>query len=79
MDSNSQPPSFTVANLQNLNNAIAMGVKEVTYGDKKTVYQDINQMMQLRNLMITEIYGTASFDDRRNMGIFKSTLYNGRS
>lgn len=68
--------AYTQAQLNTLQNAIASGVKEVTYGDKKTVYQDLSEMIALANLMQTEINGIGTIAQRRRQGIFKSTIYN---
>ena len=69
------PPLFTEENRQRLAAAASMGVKEVTYGDKKTVYQDLSEMLQLLALMDAQLYGTSSLADRRTQGVFKSTIY----
>lgn len=69
------PPVFTPAMITALAGAIALGAKEVDYGDKKVVYQDLGAMISLLNLMQTQVYGTPTMADRRKQGIFNSTIY----
>lgn len=64
---------YTIEQLTALNNALALGVKKVKYGDKETEYQSIADMMALRDAMINELQGVTSMEDRRKMAIFRST------
>lgn len=43
--------AFTTAQLEALDEAIAMGATEVQYKDKKVTYRTLAQMMQLRDYM----------------------------
>lgn len=47
--------TFTLDMLAALDRAIATGVKDVYYGDKRTSYRSITEMMQVRALMMNEL------------------------
>lgn len=47
--------SYTQAQLDALNSAIAQGVKEVRYDDKLIVYRDLAEMLRLRSVMRQEL------------------------
>ena len=67
--------AWTQTDLDAFEKSIALGVKEVQYGDKKTVYQTLDEMIRLRDLMRSEVLGQRSMADRRTVGIFRSTVY----
>lgn len=46
---------YTIDQLTTLEAAIATGALEVSYGDKKVRYQDLNDMLRLRYLMRDEL------------------------
>lgn len=48
-------PAFTLENLAALNEAIATGAREVQYGDKRIVYNSLEQLLRLRNIMMFEL------------------------
>lgn len=47
--------SFTQANLDLLEQAIASGVTEVSYDGQVTKYRSLNQMIQIRDMMRSEL------------------------
>lgn len=47
--------TFTTEMLTALNVAIATGVKDVYYGDKRVSYRSINEMLAVRALMEKEL------------------------
>lgn len=54
-------PSFTLTNLQALEQSIAGGQKEVQYDDKKVVYRTLDEMKQILEMMRRAL-GTTSVD-----------------
>lgn len=48
-------PTFTLDNLTALNEAIAAGARKVKYADKEVEYNNLDDMLKLRNLMMAEI------------------------
>ncbi len=54
--------TFTQADLDALNGAIAMGARRVRYSDKEIEYRTLREMLDLRDLM------------RRELGLIKPTL-----
>lgn len=67
--------AFTQAQLDALEAAIGLGVKEVDYGDKKIVYHSLAEMLALRDTIKKELEGNSSIAQRRVVGIFRSTVY----
>lgn len=47
--------AYTIGQYQILIAAIAQGVREVYYGDKRVVYRDLNEMYRIRDDMETEL------------------------
>ncbi|HEY4112871.1 MAG TPA: hypothetical protein VGM17_02315 [Rhizomicrobium sp.] len=47
--------TFTQAQIDALTNAIASGVTQVDYGDKRVTYGSIPEMLALRDRMIKEV------------------------
>lgn len=47
--------AYTIPQLETLEQAIATGAKEVWYGDKKVIYQSLDEMKGLRNTMRNEL------------------------
>ncbi len=47
--------AYTLTQYQILVAAIAQGVKEVYYGDKRVVYRDLNEMLRIRDEMEAEL------------------------
>jgi len=56
---------YTQAQLDALNAAIATGSKEVYYGDKRVVYRDLAEMIQIRNDMIAQLNPTSAKSQRK--------------
>lgn len=65
--------AFTQTQLDRLDRAITSGAKEVTYGNKKTVFHSLDEMLRLRETMYNEINGITSIKSRTKMAIFHST------
>lgn len=55
---------YTQEQLDALNAAIAQGVKEVYYGDKRVVYRSLAEMLQIRTLMVKQL--SAATPQRKN-------------
>ena len=55
---------YTQEQLDALNAAIAQGVKEVYYGDKRVVYRSLAEMLQIRALMVKQL--SAATPQRKN-------------
>ena len=47
--------SFTQSDLQELDKAIASGVKKVKYSDREVEYRDTAQMLQARSVILQEL------------------------
>jgi len=55
---------YTQEQLDAINAAIAQGVKEVYYGDKRVVYRSLAEMLQIRTLMVKQL--SAATPQRKN-------------
>jgi hypothetical protein len=53
--------------------AIAEGVLEVNYGDKKVIYRSLNEMLKLKAIMETDL-GTRKAGSGRKFGTFDKGL-----
>lgn len=60
--------AYTIEQLQQLEVALAQGVKEVQYGDKRVVYRDLSEMEVLRAKMRYEL----GLDKGNRRGFFVS-------
>lgn len=47
--------AFTIDQYNAINEAIAAGVLEVEYGDKKTTYRSLTEMIAIRELIAKEL------------------------
>jgi len=47
--------SFTLTQYNTLCTAIAQGVLEVDYGDKRVIYRSLAEMLKLKNIMAIEL------------------------
>lgn len=56
--------SYTLEDLQNLEEAIAKGIKKVKYTDKEIEYRSVDEMLKVRDL----IKACLGLDDGRNDG-----------
>ena len=65
--------AYTANDLASIEQAIAMGVKKVKYGDKETEYHSIQDMIALRDQIKAELGGVSSIQNRRTMGIVVTT------
>lgn len=65
--------AFTPEQLAALEQAIAEGVDEVAYGDKRVRYKSLSHMLQARDLMRRELLGEGRTTRRRYMQ-YKSDL-----
>jgi hypothetical protein len=48
--------AYTIDDLNALKAAIAQGVREVEYADKKVTYRSLNEMLQILKLIEQELY-----------------------
>ncbi len=65
--------SFTLEQLQALEAAIAEGVDEVAYGDKRVRYKSLAQMLQARDLMRRHLFGAQRTPTRKYLS-YRSDL-----
>lgn len=59
--------AFTLENLSILESALVKGVRRVKYADKEIEYRTINEMNQIRNMMISALNPVVS---SRGRGVF---------
>ncbi|MDR3133256.1 MAG: hypothetical protein LBU42_04450 [Prevotellaceae bacterium] len=57
--------AYTVEQYQALVNAIARGIKSVTYGDKTITYNSFDEMSALKRAMEAELYPERTIRRRR--------------
>jgi len=50
------PVIYTMEQYTALSEAISLGATEVTYGDKKVVYRDLNSMLRIQALMQAQLF-----------------------
>ena len=62
--------NFTLDQLVALDAAIAQGAKEVMYGDKKVIYNNLADMLAVRNLMRNELGVNGNEPRGRKYGSF---------
>jgi hypothetical protein len=68
-------PQYTQTQLDALNNAIAMGVLSVMYGNKTVQYRSLDDMIRLRDLMAADLNPQkAGIRNRRRFGEFDKGL-----
>lgn len=67
-------PSYTVDNLHNLEQAIALGITEVYYGDKRVGYRSLNEMNQIV-LLMKKALGLTDNTNNRVYAEFHSGIY----
>lgn len=66
---------YTQAQLDALNNAIAMGVLSVMYGNKTVQYRSLDEMIRLQGAMIADLNPTKKgIKNRRTYGEFDKGL-----
>lgn len=67
--------AFTQTQLDALDNAIAMGVLSVMYGNKTVQYRSVDDMIKTRNLMYNSLNPSAkNTNNRRKYGEFNKGL-----
>jgi len=65
---------YTLAQYQALSAAIAEGIKEVQYSDKKVVYRDLSDMLRIQALMYDQLFNTGGNNNaRRYVSFSKGT------
>lgn len=47
--------AFTLEQYNALNNSIAQGTLTVTYGDKTVTYRTLDEMLRIRNIMMSDL------------------------
>jgi hypothetical protein len=62
--------NFTLQQLKALDDAIALGAREVMYGDKKAIYKNLDEMLTTRNLMRNELGLNGNEPRGRRFGSF---------
>ena len=65
--------AYTQTQLDTLEAAIAQGSLEVWYGDKKVVYRNLAEMLQIRDMMRKDL-GIVSKTDSRKFANFSKGL-----
>lgn len=65
--------AFTLQQLQALDDAIAQGVMQVTYGNKIVMYKSLDEMLRVRNLMARELGLTNEKGERKFAEFNKGT------
>lgn len=65
--------AFTLIQLTALEEAIATGTKKITYGDKSTEFQTLDEMLKLRDVMKNELFPPPAFSKRVRVGVPRST------
>lgn len=68
---------YTLLEYQTLAAAIATGTKEVTYGDKKVVYRDLNDMIRILAIMKAQLFPNYN-SGRKYASFSKGTFPNRR-
>lgn len=65
---------YTMEQYQALIEAIAEGVLEVQYADKKVRYRSLSDMLQVKKLMEDDL-GLTKAGSNRRVGVFSKGLY----
>jgi hypothetical protein len=65
--------AFTQEDLDNINKAIALGAREVWYGDKRVAYNSLNDMLRARDIIRNEL-GIKSSKPKAHHPIFQKGL-----
>lgn len=72
--------TYTLDQYYAISSAIAEGVTEVNYGDKKIVYRSLEEMLRIQSLMYSQLFPCNSRNDgRRYFGTSKGTSCNRRN
>lgn len=71
--------TYTLEQYTAISNAIAEGVLEVHYGDKKVIYRSLSDMLRIQSLMYAQLFPCNSGNDgRRYFGTSKGTSCSSR-
>lgn len=67
---------FSLPQLQALDDAIATGTLQVSYGNKIVMYKSLDEMLRVRNLMAAELglLNDSTINDGRKYGCFNKGL-----
>lgn len=72
--------TYTLEQYTAISNAIAEGVTEVSYGDKKIVYRNLEEMLRIQSLMYSQLFpATNKNNGRRYFGTSKGISCNRRN
>lgn len=68
--------AWTQNDLTVLESAIAQGALTVKYADKEVTYRSLDEMLKLRELMISEINGNGlgSIQNSRRVGVYNKGI-----
>lgn len=69
--------AFTLAQLEALDEAIATGAQQVSYGNKIVIFKSMDDMLKARNLMAAELglLNKGTVNDGRTYGKFNKGLH----